>query len=457
MTTVTGLNLLQEFDVVDFTNFSENSDVEGRAVIGGSITSSNSSTFYTKPNGALGVAPPAWSYSMPALTVYGAINQSLNINNGGSVYYGSLGSGKTINYNGGGSHVTSVPLTMSTIQSAAMSLETQLAALTTNSTVNASDANNVTFNASGTTAVFSISASALKTWHGLTLNIGSATSVIINVTGATTLDLSSIGLNLNSGFTSNQQKIIWNFETATSLKVAGWQGAIVAVDAAFTNTSAVNGAVIANSIAAQGEIHEYAYTGVVCFLSGTMIATPAGETAIEDLAIGDMVLTSDGAAAPIRWIGRRTISRAFADPVRGLPVRIRAGALGEATPARDLLVSNCHAMLVGDVLVQAGAMVNGTSIVRETETADTFTYYHVELDDHALILAEGAPTETFVDNADRMRFDNWAEHEALYPEGREVPEISLRRVQSARQMPMSIRRLLDGRALALGYAVAAAA
>ena len=52
-----------------------------------------------------------------------------------------------------------------------------------------------------------------------------------------------------------------------------------------------------------------------------------------------------------------------------------------------------------------------TFFVRETNVPKVFTYYHVEIDDHSLIMAENTPAETFVDN-DRLNFDNWAEHEA---------------------------------------------
>jgi hypothetical protein len=60
-----------------------------------------------------------------------------------------------------------------------------------------------------------------------------------------------------------------------------------------------------------------------------------------------------------------------------------------------------------------------TSFVRETNVPKVFIYYHVEIDDHSLIMAENTPAETFVDN-DHLNFDNWAEHEALYPEGRPI-------------------------------------
>ena len=153
----------------------------------------------------------------------------------------------------------------------------------------------------------------------------------------------------------------------------------------------------------------------MCFYPGTLIRTPDGEVAVENLKPGDHVLTTEGVVKKINWLGRQTISTVFADPTRVLPVRIKAGALGENVPSRDLLVSPDHAMFVDGVLIQASALVNGTSIVREAGVPRVFTYFHIELDDHSLILAENAPAETFVDNVDRLAFDNWSEFEALIP------------------------------------------
>jgi hypothetical protein len=189
---------------------------------------------------------------------------------------------------------------------------------------------------------------------------------------------------------------------------------------------------------------------VICFMAGTMIAVPEGEVPVETLKRGDRVLTIDGAARPVSWLGRQTVSRRFADPVRSCPIRIKAGALAEGVPARDLLVSPDHALFVDGVLVHAGALVNETSIVRETRVPESFIYYHVELDDHSLILAENVPAETFVDNVDRMNFDNWAEHEAFYPEGRPIEELPYARAKSGRQLPASIRDRLAERARAIG-------
>ena len=191
-------------------------------------------------------------------------------------------------------------------------------------------------------------------------------------------------------------------------------------------------------------------TDAPCFCAATLIATPTGDVAVETLAIGDWVLTHEGVTRQVRWIGRRAVARRFANPLTSLPIRIRAGAIAEATPARDLLVSPDHAVLVDGVLAQAGALVNGVSIARETDIPAVFVYYHIELDRHALILAEGLAAETFIDNVDRMAFDNWAEHEALFPDGAPpLQEMPLPRAKSRRQTPPAIRERLLQRGVAL--------
>jgi hypothetical protein len=101
-----------------------------------------------------------------------------------------------------------------------------------------------------------------------------------------------------------------------------------------------------------------------------------------------------------------------------------------------------HAILVNDVLIQAGALVNGVSIVRETRVPRQFTYYHVELQDHSLVFAENTPAETFIDNVDRLAFDNWEEHEALYPGGNAIVEMPYPRAKAYRQVPPSLREHL---------------
>jgi hypothetical protein len=181
---------------------------------------------------------------------------------------------------------------------------------------------------------------------------------------------------------------------------------------------------------------------VICFFPGTRVATADGEKAIENLQIGDLVTIVGGASRHIRWVGRQTVSTRFGDPLRVLPIRICAEALRKGVPARDLLVSPDHGLLIGDVLVQAGALVNGTTIVREANVPERFTYYHVELDDHSLILAENTPAETLIDHVDRCCFDNWEEYRERYPEGKRITEMRYPRAKSYRQVPRLLREQL---------------
>jgi hypothetical protein len=189
-----------------------------------------------------------------------------------------------------------------------------------------------------------------------------------------------------------------------------------------------------------------------CFMAGTIVETPGGGVPVETLKRGDLVVTNDGREVTVDWLGVQTVSLRFANKMRVLPIRITAGALAENVPSRDLLVSSDHALLVEGALIQAGALVNGTSIVREANVPTTFKYYHVEVENHSLILVENTPAETFVDNVDRLGFDNWAEHEAIYPNGKQVTELPYPRAKAHRQVPVSIRVMLASRAQAIGAA-----
>jgi hypothetical protein len=192
-----------------------------------------------------------------------------------------------------------------------------------------------------------------------------------------------------------------------------------------------------------------------CFMPGTLIRTLAGETAVESLAMGDLMLTITGETRPIRWIGRQTVSAVFADPITKLPVRIKAGALADSVPSRDLLVSPGHALLIDGVLIQAGALVNGSSITRDDDLPASFTYYHIETADHSIILAENTPAETFVDNVTRASFDNALEYVAMFADAPAVEELDLPRALSHRQVPMAVRQRIAARAAAMFGAEAA--
>ena len=156
---------------------------------------------------------------------------------------------------------------------------------------------------------------------------------------------------------------------------------------------------------------------VACFLRGTRIRCEHGEVEIERLRIGDQVLTKSGQLRAIRWIGRRSYAAAVAAGAREvLPVLIRRGALGDGLPRRDLWVSPEHALWIDGLLIPAGALINGDSILQD-ESIAAVTYYHLEFDSHDVIYAEGAAAESFVDDESRLMFDNVAEYWSLYPQG----------------------------------------
>ncbi len=154
-----------------------------------------------------------------------------------------------------------------------------------------------------------------------------------------------------------------------------------------------------------------------CFLMGTRLLTPAGEVAIEKLAIGDLLVTHDGVERPIRWIGRRMVrpDRDGHWPEHSVPVRIARGALATECPHRDLYVSRTHLLYLNGVLVHAGDLLNGTTLAAVAPEADVLHYFHVELDNHDVVLAEGAPCDSLLPAEEHRRsFDNYDEYVTLY-------------------------------------------
>jgi O-antigen biosynthesis protein len=165
---------------------------------------------------------------------------------------------------------------------------------------------------------------------------------------------------------------------------------------------------------------EITESGIACYCRGTLIATDGGDAPVENLAIGDQLMTASSALRPIKWIGRRSYGGRFVMGRKDiLPICFKAGSLDDNLPRRDLWISPHHAMYfaneTGGVLIEAGDLVNGVSIV-QAEQVETVEYFHIELERHDVILAEGALSETFVDDDSRGMFHNVHEYAALYPD-----------------------------------------
>lgn len=154
---------------------------------------------------------------------------------------------------------------------------------------------------------------------------------------------------------------------------------------------------------------------VPCYCRGTPIATPDGEVAVEDIAIGDLVTTQSGEAKPVKWIGRRSYEGRFIRRKRDvLPVCIAAGALGEGIPARDLWVSPGHSLYLDGLLVPALLLVNGLTIT-QAQAVDRVEYFHLEFEGHEIVFAAAAPAESYVESDNRRGFHNAHEFDELYP------------------------------------------
>lgn len=153
--------------------------------------------------------------------------------------------------------------------------------------------------------------------------------------------------------------------------------------------------------------------GVSCFAEGTRIATRDGEVAIENLREGDLVLTVAGHLAPIRWIGRRQVNcRNHPAAERISPIRIAPHAFGAERPRRAVLLSPDHAVFIENVLIPIRMLVNHSTVM--AIAVDAVTYFHIELPRHDVVLADGLPAESYLENGGRSAFERLGEPMQLH-------------------------------------------
>jgi hypothetical protein len=162
-----------------------------------------------------------------------------------------------------------------------------------------------------------------------------------------------------------------------------------------------------------------------CFLRGTTIRTANGDRKIEDLSIGDLLPTMFGGLRPIQWTGRFPFKKS--DPSKPwvkevLPIRIVRSALAPNVPQADLYVTQTHALFIDGVLVPAGNLINDITItLYEAREHDELEFFHIRLESHDVIYAEGAPIETLL-NVDETAV-NFVDYLRKYgtPKTEEIP------------------------------------
>jgi hypothetical protein len=144
---------------------------------------------------------------------------------------------------------------------------------------------------------------------------------------------------------------------------------------------------------------------VICFCTSTMIGTPAGQVAVEKLQIGDMVLTVHNGPREVSWIGSGKVLSTRGKRTAATPVIVCKGALADNVPNQDLRVTKAHSLYIDGVLIPVEFLVNYKTIYWD-DRAQEVQIYHVELDSHDVLLANGTPTETYRDDGNRWLFQN---------------------------------------------------
>lgn len=144
----------------------------------------------------------------------------------------------------------------------------------------------------------------------------------------------------------------------------------------------------------------------ICYLSGTLIATPAGERSIESLNPGDEIIVlrhGSNAIERLIWVGRGVKNVATAENApdeAGYPICISKDSLGSGVPYQDLYVTPEHSMYFDGMFVPARMLVNNATIFYDRKI-QKYSYFHIETQAHDLIYANGALSESFLDTGNR--------------------------------------------------------
>lgn len=196
---------------------------------------------------------------------------------------------------------------------------------------------------------------------------------------------------------------------------------------------------------------------IVCFTRGTRIITPRGPVAVEDLKVGDLVMTKDNGPQPVRWIGSRRLTQAtLRDNPNLKPIRIAKNALGRGLPESDLIVSPQHRILLrskvaermfgtSEVLVAAKKLLTMRGI-EVVENTDSVEYFHFLCDRHELVWSEGTVTETLHTGPEAMKTlsqDARDEILEIFPELSEEEDISPRETARLTPLGKDVRKMLS--------------
>nr|WP_279425392.1 Hint domain-containing protein [Lactiplantibacillus plantarum] len=299
-------------------------------------------------------------------------------------------------------------------------------------------ANGGTINITGDNAISALSGNSYKIENGGTINLGTlstseisalggstitfgdggGTLVITPASGVTLLTFSNIhgfgntgstieipgsGKVTNATYDSTSKTTSITTDTGITVKVSG--------DYTISNNSLYQQESGGNLYISASPTNSLGTSAVlVCFLSGSMIRTSKGDVAVEDIQIGDQVVTFDwrnnqDVIRPVIWTGKGHCKVRFdlPDDEAGWPVRVIKNAISDGVPYKDMLITAEHCLFFRDRFVPVRMLVNGVSIFYD-KSITSYDYYHVETEQHSVITADGMLTESYLDTGNRSSF-----------------------------------------------------
>jgi hypothetical protein len=242
----------------------------------------------------------------------------------------------------------------------------------------------------------------------VTIEAGGTLVVTGSIGGGETIMFAGSGAYLDLQSPTSVAGSVSNFAFAETIDLTGINPSAVSYsdgELQFNGSAAFPFALASGNTLQVGASHDGTELTALCFCIDTMIATPSGQVKVQDLAVGDLVMTLRGEVRPIMWIGAGTVLATRGRRNAATPVIVRKGALGDNVPCHDLRVTKGHSLYLDHVLIPAEFLVNHRSIAWD-DRAQEVALYHLELASHDVLLANGAPAESYRDDGNRWLFRN---------------------------------------------------
>ncbi len=261
---------------------------------------------------------------------------------------------------------------------------------------------------SGGTAVLELaSGSSAGTISGLGTSITNFTSLVFDAGARWTVQANASAAGLGtlaiSGFSDNDTIDLSGF-VAVDETFADNQLVLTNASSAHV-TLGVQGTFTTSNFALASDLAGGTDITVICFADDTMIATPAGEVPVQNLAADDLVMTAHNGPRPVQWIGMGKVLSTRGRRTAATPVIVYKNALGPNLPHHDLRITKAHSLYIDDVLIPVEFLVNHRTIVWD-DRAQEVEIYHVELESHDILIANGVPAESYRDDGNRWLFQN---------------------------------------------------